>query len=211
MRAEDERRAGLDFHSYFLGGSSRRGDNTAQQHTLSHRTTHGVGAGDESRKRNLFTNTRALCSKIQEDRIWFLPLMRVPVTSLCRDRANLTSPCLQRLAHPVILAVTRDKAGSAEPQAAPSSERLRCQLLPLSSLWWSGSARRRRACSLRCVAFRPADLEGERKEKKNRNGDLPVLSLPHCSSSSVFFMPLVNVTELVTAWGVYALRKREED
>lgn len=49
----------------------------------------------------------------EKDIIELLPLMRVPVTSLCRDKANLTSPCLQRLAQPVILTLTW---GSAEPE-----------------------------------------------------------------------------------------------
>lgn len=35
--------------------------------------------------------------------VFVLPLMRVPVTSLCRDKTNFTNPCLQRCVHPVIL------------------------------------------------------------------------------------------------------------
>lgn len=56
-----------------------------------------------------------------------IPLLRVPVTSLCSDRANLIRPCLQRLVHPAILTVTcrravsRTKSAAAAAAASPQS------------------------------------------------------------------------------------------
>lgn len=110
-RAEEERWAGLDFRSHFLCVCEQNWQQ--QRHNAdahyAESTGRGAGGGSQRGEKNYF-----LQPKREELRL--LPLMRVPVTSLCTDRANLTSPRLQRLAQPVMLAASRDTAGSAQPQ-----------------------------------------------------------------------------------------------
>lgn len=64
--------------------------------------------------RNL--STHSFCHKKQCIKT-YIPLLRVPVISLCRDKANLTSPCLQRLAQPAILTVTRGQSRLSRARA----------------------------------------------------------------------------------------------
>lgn len=75
------------------------------------RWMHTLTFGDMCGNSNTDKNTHLHLHECSKDAFRLLPLLRVPVTSLCRVSANLTSPCLQRLAHPDILTVTRDTAG----------------------------------------------------------------------------------------------------
>lgn len=167
--------------------------------------------------RNLHTETHiCTCKNTKKDPIELLPLMRVPVTSLCKDKANLISPCLQRLAHPVILTVSWDTAGSTEPEqdkgfqvqmSSCSSLRSKCQSIQLLLLLLVGCMNPTEESMLFLLCrLSPCWAEGR---KENRNGDLPLLSLPH--SSSAFSIPLLYVSKLVTAWGVYVERQRERE
>ena len=57
-----------------------------------------------------------------------VPLLRVPVTSLYRDRTHFTNPCLQRLAQPAILTPSWAKAGQDGPKGANVVWSWRCSL-----------------------------------------------------------------------------------
>lgn len=140
-----------------------------------------------------------------------LPLMRVPVTSLCSDTANLTSPCLQRLAQPVILPASRDTAGSAQPQRRPvrASPPSASRLFFLSPLAERNKLREERALSeLRRLspcraAWRQRERGNEGEKKKQRSGDLTRVSLPCAPPLPFTHLPLrqdpMCVTKLVTA------------
>lgn len=82
-----------------------------------------VSAGNLIHKRVHIHTHICTCKTTEKGIIDLLPLMRVPVTSLCRDKANLTSPCLQRLAQPVILTSAWGAAGSAEPEEDRNNSR----------------------------------------------------------------------------------------
>lgn len=152
--------------------------------------------------------------KAVNDEETLLPLMRLPVTSLCRDRANLTSPCLQRLAQPVILQASRDTAGSAQPQrhrvrASPPSA---CRLFFLSPLAERNKPREERALSelRRLSPCRAAGGQTETEGEKITEGAIspgfpsPMPPPPPPSPRQDH----ICITKLVTARGVHARRGR---
>lgn len=129
--------------------------------------------------------------------------------------ANLTSPCLQRLAHPAILLVTHDTAGQGFP--SPSQDHSSCssplrwkwQMTQLLLVQWVNQhwhKKQRRVCSspLYCLTSCWAGV----KKKKQWFPAASLFSLPHFSSA--FSIPPRNESKLVTArqWDVYERRVR---
>lgn len=165
MCAEDERWAGLDFHSYFLGGSSWRGDNTTQKHTLSRRTAHTVDAGDEFRKRNLFSYTRAQTTK---DRIWFPTFDESSGDQFVQGQGKLNEPLFAALGtsrHPGC------DPGHSRLSGTTSSTKLRASVSSTSSSFfllieWKCPPEESVRSSL--CRLSPCSAGGREKEKKKQ-------------------------------------------